>query len=30
MVLGNFILIAGINPQEGLRYFNEMHVDAYD
>ena len=30
MVLGNFFLIAGINPQEGLRYFNEMYVDAYD
>jgi deoxyribodipyrimidine photolyase-related protein len=30
MVLGNFMLIAGINPQEGLRWFNEMYVDAYD
>ena len=30
MVLGNFFLIAGINPQEALRWFNEMYVDAYD
>ena len=30
MVLGNFMLIAGINPQEALRWFNEMYVDAYD
>ena len=30
MVLGNFMLIAGINPQEALHWFNEMYVDAYD
>jgi deoxyribodipyrimidine photolyase-related protein len=30
MVIGNFCLIAGINPQEALRWYNEMYVDAYD
>lgn len=30
MVLGNFFLISGINPQEALRWYNEMYVDAYD
>ena len=30
MVLGNFMLIAGINPQEALCWFSEMYVDAYD
>jgi deoxyribodipyrimidine photolyase-related protein len=30
MVIGNFCLIAAINPQEALRWYNEMYVDAYD
>ncbi|MBA2622936.1 MAG: cryptochrome/photolyase family protein [Chthoniobacterales bacterium] len=30
MVLGNFFLISGISPQEALRWYNEMYVDAYD
>ncbi|MBA3387614.1 MAG: hypothetical protein H0T95_13560 [Chthoniobacterales bacterium] len=30
MVLGNFCLISGISPQEALRWYNEMYVDAYD
>ena len=30
MVLGNFLLISGVNPQEALRWFNEMYVDAHD
>lgn len=30
MVLGNFMLLAGISPQQALRWFSEMYVDAYD
>jgi deoxyribodipyrimidine photolyase-related protein len=30
MILGNFLLIAGIDPQQALRWFNEMYVDAFD
>ena len=30
MVLGNFFLIAGVRPQEALRWYLEMYVDAYD
>lgn len=30
MILGNFLLLAGVKPQEALRWFNEMYVDAHD
>ena len=30
MVVGNFLLIAGIEPQAALRWYLEMTVDAYD
>jgi deoxyribodipyrimidine photolyase-related protein len=30
MVIGNFCLIAGIKPQEALRWYSEMYVDGYD
>ena len=30
MVIGNFCLISGINPQEALRWYHEMYVDGYD
>lgn len=30
MILGNFILLAGIRPAEALRWFQEMYIDAFD
>lgn len=30
MVLGNFLLLAGVKPREALRWFNEMYIDAHD
>lgn len=30
MVLGNFCLLAEVNPREALRWFLEMYVDAFD
>ncbi|MBN8248646.1 MAG: cryptochrome/photolyase family protein [Verrucomicrobia bacterium] len=30
MVLGNFLLLAGVRPDEALDWFNELYVDAHD
>ena len=30
MILGNFLLLAGVKPGEALRWFNEMYIDAHD
>lgn len=30
MILGNFLLLAGVKPQDALRWFSEMYVDAHD
>jgi deoxyribodipyrimidine photolyase-related protein len=30
MVLGNFLLLAGISPSQSLRWFSEMYLDAFD
>ena len=30
MILGNFLLLAGVRPGEALRWFNEMYIDAHD
>jgi len=30
MVLGNFLLLAGVRPEEALRWFSEMYIDAHD
>ena len=30
MILGNFLLLAGVRPQEALRWFNALFIDAHD
>jgi deoxyribodipyrimidine photolyase-related protein len=30
MILGNFLLLAGVRPREALRWFTEMYVDAHE
>jgi deoxyribodipyrimidine photolyase-related protein len=30
MIIGNFMLLAGIRPDEALRWFLEMYIDAFD
>jgi deoxyribodipyrimidine photolyase-related protein len=30
MILGNFLLLAGVRPQEALRWFNTLFIDAHD
>lgn len=30
MVLGNFLLLCGVSPQESYEWFMSMYVDAYD
>ena len=30
MILGNFLLLAGIRPQEALHWFNALYIDAHE
>ncbi len=30
MILGNFLLLAGVRPDEALRWFTEMYLDAHE
>lgn len=30
MILGNFLLLAGIRPQEALRWFTDLYIDGFD
>lgn len=30
MIVGNFLLLAGVRPSEALEWFTEMYIDAYD